>query len=79
MASSGGPPTTGRQSLPSLSELAQGVPAIGPMGRTEDSPLGVHSIRDSGNWSMQSPSKRKKSPSLPSIPAILPRQSNTRL
>ncbi|KAI9825268.1 MAG: hypothetical protein M1832_001302 [Thelocarpon impressellum] len=45
-----------RQSLPSLSDLAQGVPAT---GRNGDSPTmrNPNLTRDSGNWSMQSPSK----------------------
>ncbi|KAI9845124.1 MAG: hypothetical protein M1838_001869 [Thelocarpon superellum] len=45
-----------RQSLPSLSDLAHGVPAS---GRAADSPTlrNINATRDSGNWSMQSPSK----------------------
>ncbi|KAI9806683.1 MAG: hypothetical protein M1825_006140 [Sarcosagium campestre] len=40
--------------LPSLADMAQGVPAT---GRNDSPTLKGFAVRDSGNWSMQSPSK----------------------
>ncbi len=48
-----------RQSLPSLNDLAHGVPATGRGAADSPTLRNPNLTRDSGNWSMQSPSKRE--------------------
>ncbi|KAI9884423.1 MAG: hypothetical protein M1823_003805 [Watsoniomyces obsoletus] len=65
------------QSLPSLQDLAQGVPAS---GRPDDGPVFPRNdlVRDSGNWSMPSQSKHSSTASFATMGIQLPALNGTR-